>query len=281
MRAAVLLLVVAVACGGNPPAARAPDGPYRRVVTLAPSLTEIAFALGRGDRVVGVDAFSRHPPEATRLPRVGGLVDPSFESILALSPDLVLLSSSAGRFDRRLHQAGVKARVLRCESLADLHTDVAALGRLLDAREEADALLLRIDRELDAVRRQAAGRPHPRVLYVFDRQPGAIRDVYAAARRSFLHELLTIAGGDNVFGDQDRGVVSVSHEALLASRPDVLFDATVDPAGLGPWRDLPELPAVRDDRLVQVSDPVFTIPGPRVGEVARRMARAIHPEAAP
>lgn len=277
----VLSFVLFAACGqGAPPALRADDGrPAHRVVTLAPSLTEIAFALGRGDRVVGVDAFSRYPAEATRLPRVGGLVDPSFEGVLALSPDLVLLSSTAGRFDRRLQAAGVRARVLRCESLADLRQNVAVLGRLLEAVPAAEALRERIDRELAEVRRRTLARPAPRVLYVFDRQPGAIRDVFAAGRRSFLHELLAIAGGDNVLGAEDRGAASVSHETLLASGAQVIFDATADPAGLAPWQDLVTLPAVRDRRVVAADDPVFTIPGPRVGAVARRMAAILHPEA--
>lgn len=278
-----LLLFLSAACGRGAAASRSAreDAPARRVVTLAPSLTEIAFALGRGDRVVGIDAFSRHPPEATRLPRVGGLVDPSFEGVLALSPDLVLLSSSSGRFDQRLRSAGVRARVLRCESLADLRRNVAALGRLLEAEPAAVALGARIDRELAEVRRSAAGQPRPRVLYVFDRQPGAVRDVFAAGRKSFLHELLAIAGGDNVLGAEDRGAVSVSHEALLASGAEVIFDATADPAGLTPWQGLTALPAVRAGRIVAADDPVFTIPGPRVGAVARRMAAVIHPGAAP
>jgi iron complex transport system substrate-binding protein len=250
-------------------------------VTLAPSLTEIAFALGRGDRVIGVDAFSRYPAEAKRRPRVGGLVDPSFEGVLALGPDLVLLSSAAGRFDQRLRAAGVRARVLRCESLADLRTNVATLGRLLEAEPAARALQERIVRELAEVRQRTAERPAPRVLYVFDRQPGAIRDVFAAGKKSFLHELLAIAGGENVLAAEDRGAVSVSHETLLASGAEVIFDATVDPAGLAPWQELVTLPAVRAGRVVAAHDPVFTIPGPRVGAVARRMAHFIHPEAAP
>jgi iron complex transport system substrate-binding protein len=278
-----LSFVLFAACGRGAQGAGHGDDDARahRVVTLAPSLTEIAFALGRGDRVIGVDGFSQYPAEATRLPRVGGLVDPSFEGVLALDPDLVLLSSAAGRFDQRLRTAGVRARVLRCESLADLHENVAVLGRLLEAEPAAHALQERIERELSEVRRRAAKQPPPRVLYVFDRQPGAIRDVFAAGKRSFLHELLAIAGGENVLAGEDHGAVSVSHETLLASGAEVIFDATADPAGLAPWRALVTLPAVRTGRIVAADDPVFTIPGPRVGAVARRMARVLHPEAAP
>jgi iron complex transport system substrate-binding protein len=246
-------------------------------VTLAPALTEIAFALGRGDRVVGIDAFTRYPEEAARLPRVGGLVDPSFERVLALSPDLVVLSSGAGGFDERLAEAGVRARVLRCESLADLRRNVAALGRILEAEPAARRLVDQINRELEEVRRSAAGHPRPRVLYVFDRQPGAVRDVFAAGNESFLHELLGIAEDVNVLGDHDRGVVSISHETLLASGAEVILDATADPAGVRPWRALESLPAVRDGRVLPAADPVFTIPGPRVGQVARKMAAVLHP----
>ena len=274
------VLCLAPSCGRAAPAPSV-SASARRVVILAPSLTEVAFALGRGDRVVGVDAFSRHPPAAARLPRVGGLVDPSLERILSLSPDLVVLTSAAGRFDRRLTAAGVPTRVLRCESLADLRHGVTELGRLLDAHDAAAALVQRVDGELEAVRRATADRPRVRVLYVFDRQPGAIRDVFAAGHRSFLDELLQIAGGANVLAAEDKGAVSVSHEALLASRPDVIFDAARDPAGLAPWSAVPELPAVAAHRLVEASDAIFTIPGPRVGEVARRMARALHPDVRP
>lgn len=268
-----MMCLAIAACGGRPVA---PGNGGRRVVAIAPSLVEIVYALGRGDRLVGIDSFTSFPPEARRLPRVGGLVDPNFELVLSLRPDLVVIESDHERLSSRLRRAGVDTLALRCQSLGDLDRAIAALGERLDARERARSLAARIHDELAAVRSAAKdGRP-VRLLYVIDRQPGAIRDVWAAGGRSFLGEIARVAGGDNVFGDVDRGALPVSTELLLASAPEVIFDATRDPAGLEPWKALGALPAVATGRLVDSSDPIFTIPGPRVPEVARRMLRVLH-----
>lgn len=277
MRLLAVITVAIAACSGQPVATA---GGGKRVVVIAPSLVEVVYALGRGDRLVGVDTFTTYPPEARRLPRVGGLVDPNFELILSLGPDLVVIESDQLRLTSRLREAGIETLALRCQSLEDLDRAIDALGERLDATGRARGLRARIRGELDAVRRASAGRRSVRLLYVLDRQPGAIRDVWAAGARSFLTEIARIAGGENVFGDVDRGALPVSTELLFDSRPEVIFDATRDPAGLDPWKAFGEMPAVAARRLVESSDPIFTIPGPRIPEVARRMLRALHPDAA-
>jgi iron complex transport system substrate-binding protein len=275
MRRVLALHLLLSACRSGAPETAG----VRRVVTLTPSHTEIAFALGRGDRVVGVSDWCAYPPDATKKPRVGGLVDPNLERILALRPDLVVLDSDPVGLGTRLRDAGVRTLVLRSESLADLDRAIDRLGEALGARGAAGRLRRSVARDLEAVKSRVRGLPRPKVLVVADRRPGHVVDVYAVGKKSFLSELIETAGGTNVLADVDHGAVALSTESLLAEAPDVIFDATRDPAGTSPWRALGTIPAVRTGRIHDFSDPAFTIPGPRVGRAAERLARQLHPEA--
>jgi iron complex transport system substrate-binding protein len=251
------------------------------VITAAPSFTEIAFALGRGDRVVGVSDFCERPPRACRLPRIGGLVDPDLERILALRPDLVVLLGDFPEADAPLRRAGVRTLLLDNESIGDVFHVIETLGEALDARESARALARRMRGDLDAVKRRVAGEPRPRVLWVLDRRPGTVQDVFAAGGGSFLTEILEVAGGHSVLADTRQGAIQISTEQLLRSGADVVLDSSSDPAGTLPWRTLPALPAVGNGRLVAVRDPVFTVPGPRIARAAERVARLLHPDLFP
>ncbi len=276
----IVLAVVAVGSSGGCGEYRAPGPSAQRLVVVTPSLAEIVFAIGRGDRVVGVSDYCAYPPDAAKKPKIGGLVNPNLERILALRPDLVLVDSDPVGLVGRLRAAGVRSLVLRSESLQDVDRAIERLGKELGAEGAAGRLRRGTSRDLDAVRARVHGKAPLRVLFVVDRRPGRIQDVYAIGRRSFLSEILEIAGGTNVV-EADRGAVPMSTEALIASGAEVIFDATRDPAGTAPWRELSSLPAVRADRVVPAHDSAFTIPGPRIPRAAARIARALHPEATP
>jgi len=273
---AALCLMFASACT-TPPGGRE----ARRVITAAPSFTEIAFALGRGDRVVGVSDFCEHPPEACRRPKVGGLIDPNLERMLALRPDLVVLLKDFPGVERALRGADVQTLLLENESLSDLFHVIGALGEALHAQDEAARLARRIHGDLDAIRRRVRGRPRKRLLWVLDRRPGTFQDVFAAGGGSFLTDLVEFAGGENVFADSPRGAMQLSTEQVLRSQPDVIFDSSGDPAGAAAWSALGVLPAVGHGRVLAVRDPAFTVPGPRVGRAAAKIARLLHPEVFP
>lgn len=279
---AVLALAVAgagLACrrGEEPAAALVPAGGARRIVSLAPSLTEIAFAIGAGDRLVGVDDYVEFPEQAKRLPRCGGLLNPNIERVLSLEPDLVMMLQTFRAADR-IAAASIRIAVIPNESLADLDAAIARVGEELGAGPAAARLRARLKADLGAVAAQVAGKPRPRVAFVLDRRPGTLTDLYVAGRRSFLAQLVEAAGGQNAFADVNAGAARVGVEEMLRRAPEIVLDATrgEDPALA--WAALTTLPAVKSGRILSVAADKVTVPGPRTGEAARRIAALLHPE---
>ncbi len=280
VRAAVAALVLAVAV----PTAR--GGEPRRVVCLGPSLVETAFALGCGGRLVGVDDYAAFPPAVRDLPRVGGVVNPNLERITALGPDLILLASPIPRLEALAHRQGIPVAVVPMEDVAGIRRGVLEVASRLGCPERGKALAARIVRELEAVRRTAS-RPGPRVVIQVGRPAGpGLAGIVVAGGRTFLGELVTLAGGRNLFDGARRRYPVPSLERLAASPPDLVFaleagvpDPEAERSELErAWRALLGREA---PRIVVLADPVFVVPGPRVAEAARRLAAILAREGAP
>lgn len=278
--------------GGSPTAdagnltAAAPQ-PARRVVSLVPALTEILFAIGAGPQVVAVSSFDDDPPEVLRLPRVGALLDPDTEKILSLRPDLVLTYGSQTDLDTQLAAAGIRTYSYRHGGLADIAPTFRELGDLTGHAAEAARVMGAIEARLAAVRSRVAGRPRPRALLVMGREPESLRHLDASGGVGFLNDLLTLAGGVNVFEDVKRQAVRASTEMLIARAPEVIIDLhysrALTPEDLakerGAWRQLTSIPAVRAGRVHLLVGDHLVVPGPRMGAAAGEFARALHPEA--
>ena len=274
--------IVAIACSvllfGTAPSA-APT----RVVSLVPAVTEMLFAIGAGPQVVGVSSFDHFPAEVETLPRVGGLVDPDVERILTLRPDLVIVYGTTSDLAERLARAKIATFPYETGGLSHVTGTIRALGRQLGHAERAEAEAVRIERGLDAVRARVAGQPRYRTLLVFGREPGSLRGVYASGGVGFLHDLLGVAGGDDVFADVKRESVQISAEQILARAPEAILELheRTTPQTLGDerkvWFQLPGLPAVKNNRVYLLTGTLLTIPGTRVVETARMMADALHP----
>jgi len=284
IRAVALTLASAITLWLLATAATAQPAPPARVISLVPSATEVLFAIGAGPRVVAVGSFDRVPPEAERLPRVGALVDPDVERILSLRPDLVVAYASQTDLREQLGRAGIPVYGYRHGSLADVLAGMRDLGARLGLGAQAEAAASAIERDLDAVRAAVAGRPRPRTLLVIGREPRSLRAITVSGGVGFLHDLLVLAGGDNVFGDVKRESATASAETILARRPDVIIELHYDDrAGKGEeeqeraaWRALPGVPAVRNGRVHLLFGGVFVVPGPRIAVTARAFARALH-----
>jgi iron complex transport system substrate-binding protein len=251
-------------------------GPARRVVSLGPNATEILFALGAGHVVVGVSRYDDFPPEVATLPRVGGMLDPSFEAIVALRPDAVV--GARGPVNRavldRLEAMGVRTLFPSVESVAEIDAAIGLFAALVGASDRAAPLRARITARIEQVRAAVRGRAAPGVLAVFGQRP-----ISVAGPGSFVDELLTLAGGRNVVRSGPRWP-TLALEAVLELAPEVVLDLT-SMEGHGTlrdaWRGYTAIPAVRDGRVVRLDDPMLMRPGPRVGEALAVYARAIHP----
>lgn len=257
----------------------------RRIVSLVPAVTEMLFAIGAGEAVVGISSFDRYPPEALERTRVGALVDPDVERMLSLKPDLVIVYGTQGDLIARLERAGVPMFNYEHAGLPDITATLRALGARVGYAGAADRLATEIEREIAAIRSRVAGRQRPSTAVIIGREPGGLRGIYASAGIGFLHDMLEAAGGDDVFADVARQNLQVSVEILLARAPQVIIEVH-PPEGWTPerltrernlWQAFPGLPAVRNDRVYLIADDAVLVPGPRVVEGIRRMAEVLHP----
>jgi iron complex transport system substrate-binding protein len=256
--------------------------PPRRIVSLAPSLTEVLFAVGAGDQVVGVTEFCNYPPEVLDRPRIGG-VSPntiSLERIVALAPDLVL---SGGDGQEQLALAlirlGIPTRTLAARTLPDVLELIEETGALTGHTARGRSLRAELAERIERVRRQVAARPgpRPRVFYQVWDQP------LITTGRSFLSELIELAGGVNVFGDLPQAFPQVSEEAVLARDPEVILapDRHREQIGLDALRRRPgwdRLTAVRTGRIYLLPGDPVSRPGPRLVDVLETLAGLLAPE---
>ena len=269
---------------------RSPDRPITgstRIISLVPAVTEMLYAFGAGPRVVAVSSYDTYPAAVQQLPKVGALLDPNVERILALKPDLVVVYGSQDDLKQQLTRARIRFFDYRHAGLSDIASTIRALGAQTGDGPAADALAATIERGLEDIRARARTRPRPRTLLVFGRERLALRGVYASGGIGFLNDMLETAGGANVFAAVKLQAVQASSEQILAARPDVIVEAraanSAFPSGereaeLNVWKALASIPAVRSGRVHFLFDDRIVIPGPRVVDGTLAIARAVHPE---
>lgn len=259
-----------------------------RIVSLVPAATEMLFAIGAGPQVVGVGSYDTYPPETAKLPRVGALLDPDVERILTLRPDLAVVYATQVDLERQLRRAGIAVFEYRHAGLADVTGTIRALGSATGHRAQAEDVAHGIDEGLAQIRKAVADLPRPRTLLIFGRERLALRGIYASGGVGFLHDMLTVAGGEDVFADVKQQAVQATTEAIIARRPDVIVEvrgadnpmphAAVQEE-IGTWSVLSSVPAVRSGRVYYLVDDRLVVPGPRVVEGTRLLARVLHPDA--
>lgn len=270
----------------TPPATAAVAPTASRIVSIAPAVTEILFAIEAGPQVVGVSSYDRFPPEATALPTVGALLDPDTERILSLRPDLVVIYGSQTDQLARFDAAGIRTYTYRHGGIESVFQTIIDLGALTGRAAQAKRLEHDIRTSLDQVRSRVAGLVRPRTLLVFDQQPGTLQGLYASGGVGFLHEMLEIAGGANVFADSDREAVQPSHETLLSVAPEAIVQLSSMPKSAvdieraqALWHRLGSISASRQNRILFLAGSHLVVPGPRLALGVDALARALHPEA--
>jgi iron complex transport system substrate-binding protein len=242
------------------------------VVSLNPSLTAIALALGAREQLVGVDDYSARLPAAAGLPKVGGLYDPSLEAVIGLAPDLVVLVVSAEQrgFRERLEALGVRCLALAPVSFDDVLGAIETLGAQL-GREPAAAKRVAAIRDTRA-RVEAAARPLPvlRGVLVLQRDP-----LFVAGAGTFVDDMLRALRVENLAAQQPGPWPRLAREWLLAAAPELILDSSpeTDPAATY-WARWPSLPAVAKGAVVDIDPDVTTLPGPALDEALLALAAA-------
>lgn len=271
---AVLAAAACLVCGPDAAPPTAAEPAPARIVSFLPQVTELLVALGESDRLAG-RISSESDSLLRRLPDVGNPVTPNLELIARLDPDLVIAWKGADAAGDLLELFGrERVWLTASERLADLWTNLEHLGHILHREAEAEALAGRLQRELTRIEQTTAARPAPGVLYVVWDDPPI-----AAGPGSFLHELIGIAGGRNVFADVKLAWPTVSFEGIVARDPDIVIRPVTDRdagplSGRNGWK---LVPAVRRGDVHVVDPELFAAPGIRVVDAARTLARAFHP----
>jgi len=252
--------------------------PPRRIVSLNPATTELFFALGAGDRLVGRTHFDLYPPAAQAVQDLGSAIPPNVESVLGVRPDLVMLYASNSNRDAatRLHAAGVPTLTLRIDHIADFRRAVEILGRVLGDTVRATVVADSVRRTLERVQTAMQGKPRLTAFWKAWDSP-----VIAIGGGSFLSELVEIAGGKNIYGDDPRPAFDVTIEDVVRRDPDVVF---AGPESGERMRTAPAwraLRAVREGHILIVDTMLVGRPGVRLGEAAVSLARLLHPGSLP
>jgi iron complex transport system substrate-binding protein len=261
----------------NPFAQAAPPGP-QTIVSLAPSVTETVFALGFGKRLVGVTDYCDYPAEARKLPRIGGFMSPSLESIVAKRPDLVVGVSSATDpvKAREMERLGLKVTLISLASVNDILNSIKTVARMLGSPEAGERLVHKITLQFDEVKRRVAPAPRRSTLLAV-----GLRPLVVVGGKNFIDELITRAGGENIAGKAAQPWLNLPDEYVVAKAPQVIIEA-----GMGSersesakhWGDLKSIPAVKEGRVYAYPSDKILRPGPRIGEGLEEIARLVHPE---
>lgn len=249
-----------------------------RVVSLAPNVTEVVAAVGGLETLVGVSDYCTYPPEVTSLPRVGALLNPNFEQIRLLAPDLVLLQTPTPEALRACSTLGVTCLGVQMDSVATIQSGIGTISEALGRTREGAALLGALLGQLEEIGSRMTGGS-VRVFLDVGHAPGSLTGLTTVGSTSFLHELLAIAGGENIFADLDAPYAAVSKETLLTREPELVLV-------LAPGADEEAEAQLRADyarlalpaRVEVLTEDYLLIPGPRITRTAARMQQAIRGE---
>ncbi len=246
----------------------------KRVVSLNPATTEIAFAIGAGDRLVGRTHWDLYPPAASAVPDLGSGIRPNVEAVLGARPDLVLLYASNDNRPAaiQLHAAGVNTLSLKIDHIRDFHRAVGLMGLLLDDSARAAIVSDSVARTLDRVRSMTGSLPKPTVFWHIWDAP-----LITIGGGSYMDELITIAGGRNVYGDMPAASPTVGIEDVLRRNPRYIITG---PEGAVKIKSDPRwssTPAVKEGRVLVVDTAVVGRPAVRLGEAAIALASLLHP----
>jgi len=252
----------------------------QRIVSLAPNITEMLFALGLGERIVGVTSYCDYPAEARAKEKVGDVLNPDLERIIALQPDVVIVSTATQleRLAQRLADLRVPVYVVDARRVEDVLHSLKHLGEITGQIERAEKLVFELHARLDRIRHVTRSLPRPRVLIVVQRDP-----LIVPGREAFLNDLVEKAGGESITADAEQEWTLYSLETVIAKAPEVIIlpSGEVKTRQLADvlWRELAETPAIRRKRVYTINNDLLMRPGPPLLDGLEELARVLHPEA--
>ena len=251
----------------------------QRIISLAPSITEILFAIGSGNEVVGVTEFCDFPEQALTKTKVG-YVQPNIESIVALQPDLILAPKSFMRVDllKKLEQLKIPTFILEAHTVEEIMAHIKLLGRMVGRTDQANEQTTSLRKKIAELSDRLKGRERPRLLYVLNSEP-----LITVGPGSFIHHLIELAGGRNAAEQATTPYPRLTMEEVLRQNPDILLFPVgrfegIPQAEQDRWRRWETITAVKEGKLFQVQSDLLNRPGPRIIEGLRQLVQFLHPD---
>jgi iron complex transport system substrate-binding protein len=264
------------------------DNEPQRIVSTVPSITEVLFELGLGDRVVGVSRFCRYPEEVQKLPNVGGLFDPNDEALLELRPDLVILLAEDTNREERIKSFGIPCLQVEHRSIDGIIDSFAKIGKRCgeQSAKRADELQRNIHKRLDAVAKRTSPLTKPSVMIALhDESNVDMQSVIIAGSNSFFNRAVELAGGRNAAKDLKTAFPTVSREGTIELNPDIVIgiaekkkNADDTEIFIRGWEHFaPFIPAVKTHRVFLIEEDYAIVPGPRFILFVEQLAEILHP----
>lgn len=258
-----------------------------RIVSTSPSITETLFALGLGDRVVGVSNYCWYPPSVKALPKVGTFLEPDVEIIARLKADLVIVNRGPNATARQLEALRLRHTVVEPGSLDGVFTTIRTIAAAAGVPDRGAALVTDLTGRLDRVKAAVAGRTPRKVLMIVGRQSGTLSDIVAVGAGSYLHDIAALAGGVNVLSGRAPQYARISMESVISLGPEIIIDVGEMSASLDDserrrqtaealWKRQTLVRAVREGGVHVTHEQAFVVPGPRIVTVAEMMANWFH-----
>ncbi len=286
----VLIVVLALIFRQDKSSAQSMNEPSvpTRIISIAPSITEMAFAIGLGDNIVGVSDYCDYPAEVETLPKVGGFINPNIEAIVSLKPDLVMLHSSNTKLISKLDQLGIKSLATDSSNLATIKASILSMGDYTKRHQQAQNVIDKMERQIALIHDKIKGLPAPSVLLVMghSKNSGKKSTIFVAGQTDFYNDLITLAGGKNAFKNKSLKIGTLSTEGILTLNPDIIIDVFPEPDDHNydiekvkqQWQSLSQVNAVKNDRVYIIEEDYATIPGPRLYLLLAQIAKLFHPE---
>jgi iron complex transport system substrate-binding protein len=256
-----------------------------RIISTSPSITETLFELGLKDRVIAVTDFCKYPEEACRLPSIGGMLNPNMETVVSLTPNLIIHQSENQRIRNNAKSVGIKTLEVRMGNLEEIFDSIKKLGVALNCQEQANKLILHLTSGIAFYQARLKGLPTKEVLLLLGNSSNPARDLYAVGHGTFLNELLNLSGGKNIIRNSSARYPKLSKEYIIEKSPEVIIEA--DPKSnlsqkeidirIQQWNRFPTIEAVINKQIYFIGADYILIPGPRLLKIIERFSKAIHP----
>lgn len=252
-----------------------------RIVSMAPSITEILYALDLGDSIVGVTDFCDYPEDAKKKEKIGGFVNPDIEKIVQLRPDIVFATYDGTKREdvERLSYLGIAVYVIQSKCVDDILVSISDIGKVTGRIVKAEGLIEQMRQRVDSITNFIGKRKNsPKVLVVFSADP-----LISASKGTFADDLIRMAGGLNIVGDQKVKYPRIDMELVLSRLPEAIVMSSMnseepDDNLKSFWNEWNDIPAVKNRRVFVIETDLMTLPGPRIVEGYEKFARIIHPE---